>query len=210
MRRTRSALSALTAISAAILVGAAAAWACTAARGPMLDDLFKQRSPAGTVLDLRGEGWAALMPVKVDWRPATATASAPSAPQVLTTATTDGAGKLAVSIRVPDSAADGLYLVGVTQAATTRLAPFEVASTRGPSAEAPAAASGRPGNGADPGASSAAQMGLANLPDNAGGGSSGLGLPAIVAVTAVGLTLLVGVAATEQRRRRQARVSTTV
>jgi hypothetical protein len=112
------------AILALLLIAASAAWACTSSKGPLVHDLYNDRSPVGTTVAVSGEGWTTLSPVLISWRPATGST------QELVTATTDERGAFTASVVIPPADL-GIHLVSVTQGSTARSTPFEVTPAAG-------------------------------------------------------------------------------
>lgn len=189
MPARRIACVAAAALAAALLL-VSAAWACTTAGGPYINDLFARRSPVGAVVAVGGGGWQASSPLQLHWR---AASGAVGDRQVLATAVTDPSGGLAASVTVPAAAA-GFYYVGVTQGATTRETTLEVVTD--PPAARVAAEPAAGGTGL-PALSPPAPT------EPPGQGSSGGGstlLPVGIAA-GFGLVALVGVVAAERRRR---------
>lgn len=186
MRATKRALTGVASVMGAVLVSAAAVWACTSANGPHISDLVPDRTPVGATVALKGGGWQASSAVDLSW-----IAQQGGVAEPLTTVTTSESGTFELRAPVP-SGPSGMFFLVATQGDVQRKMPFELSGAAAIASEPSALAATDATGLTDEAALKAAQKA-------AGPGSSLL--PTAV-VTAFGLMAVAGVGAVELRRRR--------
>lgn len=186
--RARQVATGTAAAVAAVILSMAAAWACTSSSGPYISDLVPDRSPVGTMVQVKGGGWASASDVSLAWQ-----AQESGVVERLQPVSATTKGTFEFQAPVP-SGPSGLFHLVASQDEVERRMPFEL-SGNGARAVEPSRFAGGTSSGLD-------DLAAQGATESAGSGS--LLLP--VALVA-GLGLLAAAGVGTQVRRRKARIN---